>query len=350
MQVDCHLDYRANPFLHLDSVIRSDYSMNLLKALASPSQHLKMEKEYFERELRNITQLPNARWIDMALTGSDANNMIFDVMKVRNDSHHKVIVLDALWLSQRGALSSASCMHKSQRTDSCSIFQNIHKVKAPWHRTDGTMKQLHNLSPLSGRERKSLEEIENLLNVDSHIGAIIIEIMTSNALQILSASFLRELQMLCRGRKILLMVDEIITFATTNKPFLSQQVVGFIPDIISVGKAFQICGLIQVNDDREYRSHLRHMITQPFVPILIWKPLVVWHYILSHNLLQRSFDVSERLRKRLRKENKNLCIKGVGTILHRPTNVGLINARDSYNRIFVAMDADDAVYDSLRLI
>lgn len=97
---------------------------------------------------------------------------------------------------------------------------------------------LPNVSSAKERENISLRKLEQEMEKNNDIAAVIIEpIMVNAGVFIFSPRFLRHLRSICTKHHAVLIFDEIQTaFGWTGSLFLSEGV-GVIPDMLTVGKA-----------------------------------------------------------------------------------------------------------------
>lgn len=341
--VDGVLRFRSEPFFRLDKLQMSDDDVDQFRNLTTKSLHTPDHE--FQMLLKRITQNNSVRLVSQSISGSDANNMIFDVLVNMKNKDPMCIVFDKLWLAQRGLLYAYSSMqcHYKRHTNSCI------QVKAPWIPTDGTLDIITSKRELNADEKACLQEISDLKSTHPNIGAVIVEIMTSSAEFCLSGSFLIGLQQTCRQHQIVLLVDEIMTFGITNKPFLFQHIVDFTPNLVSVGKAFGMEGLLQFKAHSKryrYRTHRPEYITSPFNYGATLKARLYWKYISSNNLLLSSYQVSLQLRRQF----EDYKLGGIGTIIRIPNHVSLTGVNVSFQRLFVPFDARLRDYQTVRFI
>jgi 4-aminobutyrate aminotransferase-like enzyme len=266
-EIDGVLNYRSNPFVHSFDVSYEDEKQLLVQALKP--RGLAPDKTALQL-MRDITNIKQANWLAITLCGSDANNLIFDVLNQRDPQKFRVIVFDHMWLAQRGPLFTAS----AEQVNYCKklpLDPRISIVNAPYNRTDGTSEILKNSYDCSTEEVTVLDHIESLLK-NHNVGALICEVMTCCGMYILSGSFLRAVCALCHTYSVLVLVDEIMTFGITRQPFLWQHVQGFLPDIVSVGKAFGVCGLINTRGKIKLKTHSSFALTSPITHVCLWYP------------------------------------------------------------------------------
>lgn len=196
----------------------------------------------------------NVRPEAFALTGSDANNLLYSVALVaaqRRLKRHDIkdaelLYFDGVYAGGRGKIGGASFLPYGKEGAPNLEAYKIESPHTPYFGriTKAEVKRLEKI------EAKALAQIEQKVNSASGkpIGGLLIEpVLGAKGVYFYRPEFLLALRKLCDKLQIPIMADEILTGGgRTGKFFAYQHYKGFEPDFVTFGKGLQVAGVAAV--------------------------------------------------------------------------------------------------------
>jgi 4-aminobutyrate aminotransferase-like enzyme len=199
----------------------------------------------------------NVRPEAFALTGSDANNLLYSVALVaaqrrlgkREIKSAEILYFDGVYAGGRGKIGGASFLPYGK--DGAPNLE-AYKIASPHTPQFGRITKAE-VKRLEKIEAQALQQIEKKVTSQTGkpIGGLLIEPMLgAKGVYFYRPEFLLKLRTLCDKLKIPIMADEILTGGgRTGKFFAYQHYKGFEPDFVTFGKGLQVAGVATVRRD-----------------------------------------------------------------------------------------------------
>ena len=214
----------------------------------------------FENAWRKIAP-QNTRPVAYALTGSDANNLLYSVALTavrqrlgRDQNKADILHFDGVYGGGRGPIAGVGFLPYGKEM---APNQDHLRITSP-HSYQFLPKGKKEIKRLEKLETKALAEIEHKITTNkTPVGGLLIEpILGAKGVMFYRPEFLTRLRALCDKHKVPIMADEILTGGgRTGKFFGYQHYKGFEPDFVTFGKGLQVAGIAQVSRGRDAPSY-----------------------------------------------------------------------------------------------
>ena len=219
------------------------------------SAHTKPE-QLFRDAWRRIAPR-NTNPVAFALTGSDANNLLYSIalkaarkrLKNNKIASAEMLVFDSCFGGARGKIASAGFLNMGKYSG-----PNLDHVKVvsphSYYFKPTSKKEIRRLEKL---EAKALKQIEHKVKTNKKpIGALLMEpIIGAKGVMFYRPEFMTKLRSLCDRLGIVVVADEVLTGGgRTGKFFAYQHYKGFQPDFVTFGKGLQVAGVATVYRDK----------------------------------------------------------------------------------------------------
>ncbi|MCC6749889.1 MAG: aminotransferase class III-fold pyridoxal phosphate-dependent enzyme [Deltaproteobacteria bacterium] len=184
----------------------------------------------------------NTSPIAFTTTGSDANNLLYDIARSVKGPSAEILALDGVYGGARGKAAELGFMHNNHQYADLRIVSPHSYYFKP---TDAA--EIQRLEVL---EEKALAQIADRVNQGKKpIGGLLLEpIVGARGVLFYRPEFLKKLRELCDQLRIPIFADEILTGGgRTGRFFAYQHYDGFEPDFITFGKGLQIAGVARVS-------------------------------------------------------------------------------------------------------
>jgi acetylornithine/succinyldiaminopimelate/putrescine aminotransferase len=195
------------------------------------------------------------RSIHFALTGTDANNMLYYIasrayrqrlgLQGRDLPRAEILVFDGAYGGGGGQIGRVGLFNRDPSTDRLRVPSPDTTV---WNPTDPD-----EIERLRVIEDRALAEIEAKVSRDNlPIGGLLIESVQGAAgVRFYRPEFLLRVRELCDRLQIPIFADEVLTGGgRTGKFFAYQNYPGFEPDFVTFGKGLQVAGVAQTDRGR----------------------------------------------------------------------------------------------------
>ena len=249
----------------------------------------------------------NTRPMMFALTGSDANNMLYGIANdvASSRTHAKVtnaeiLFFDGVYGGGRGKIAKAGFMKGGAMGE-----LGAYAITSP-HGQKFKPTNKAEIQRLEQLEQKALAEIEaKVASSKKPIGGIMVEpILGARGVLFYRPEFMTKLRSLCDRLKIAIFADEILTGGgRTGKFFAYEHYKGFSPDYVTFGKGLQVAGVAEVRRDGiklGYRPPDMTTLKVYSEPLL--KGAQVMDRVRKGNLMANATKVGKYLVKRLREQ------------------------------------------------
>jgi len=252
----------------------------------------------------------NTQPAQFALTGSDANNLLYTIAlaaaqrrtgKALNDA--EILAFDGVYGGGRGRIAGVGLLSYGKvnlagRPDLKITSPHSYYFKP----TDPA--EVQRLEKL---EAKALAEIEEKVRTNAvPVGGILVEpILGAKGVLFYRPGFMVKLRALCDKLKVPIFADEVLTGGgRTGKFFAYQHYEGFEPDFVTFGKGLQVSGIATVSRGGSYYDlpHGMTTIDQYSEPLL--KGAQVLNRIREDRLMENAQKVGALIVKRLQKHDK----------------------------------------------
>lgn len=196
---------------------------------------------------------PQTSLHSFALTGSDANNLLYDiartVARARASKDQKVddaeiLFFNGVYGGGRGRIAGTSFLpfaHDGPNLDD-------YRIESP-HTYAFRPRDKKEQARLRALEKQALAQIEDKVkNGKRPVGGILIEpIVGAKGAYVYRPQFMSKLRALCDALQIPIFADEILTGGgRTGKFFAYEHYKGFEPDYVTFGKGLQVAGVAKV--------------------------------------------------------------------------------------------------------
>lgn len=198
-------------------------------------------RELFNSELQVLA--PNLYVEAFVQTGSDANNLFYDVANSVASRHlnkkvrdAEILYFDGVYGGVRGRIADAGMMRNN-----LDEYKIVSPHTAYWLPTNSD-----EILRLEELEDKAISQIkEKFENSEKPIGGILFEsILGAKGVYFYRPEFVTKLRNICDELKIPILADEVLTGGgRTGKFFAFEHYEGFEPDFVSFGKGLQVSGL-----------------------------------------------------------------------------------------------------------
>ena len=262
----------------------------------------------FEDAWRKIAP-QNTRPVAYALTGSDANNLLYSVALTavrqrlgRDANRADILHFDGVYGGGRGPIAGVGFLPYGKEM---APNQDHLRITSP-HSYQFQPKAKAEIKRLEKLETKALAQIEQKITTNKvPIGGLLIEpILGAKGVMFYRPEFLTKLRALCDKHKVPIMADEILTGGgRTGKFFGYQHYKGFEPDFVTFGKGLQVAGIAQVSRGRgapSYRSP-HGMTTLHAYSESLLKGARVINRIHDGNLMENARKVGAYMVRKLKK-------------------------------------------------
>ncbi len=270
-------------------------------------------EKLFEDAWRRIAPR-NTRPVAFALTGSDANNLLYAIarkaarkrLKNSKIDSAEVLVFDSCFGGARGKIASAGFLNMGKYSG-----PNLAHVKVTsphsYYWKPKNPKEVRRLEKL---EATALKQIEQKVKTNKKpVGAILIEpIIGAKGVMFYRPEFMTKLRTLCDRLGIVVVADEILTGGgRTGKFFAYEHYKGFQPDFVTFGKGLQVAGVATVYRDKGLYLDFDHGQTtlQHYSEALI-KGARVMTRIKDGNLMENARRVGEQMVRRIKAHDPKL--------------------------------------------
>jgi hypothetical protein len=177
--VDGVLSFNSRPYLHWHPSKDPDALNRLIEVYAKPAEPQNWKLRDFEmRILSELTGMPNLNILAISSSGSDANNLLFDVTMRHNRIKYRVAVGRGMWVAQRGlfsVLSGVSGIRNSSMSENYPIMHvclpYVKAIKSCEHMWQHPESQV-----LSKTEKKALVDIEIVIK-EHRVGNVMISLL-----------------------------------------------------------------------------------------------------------------------------------------------------------------------------
>ena len=199
----------------------------------------------------------NTNPVAFALTGSDANNLLYAIalkaarkrLKNNKINSAEMLVFDSCFGGARGKIASAGFLNMGKYDGPNLEHVKIASPHSYYWKPTGK-KEIRRLEQL---EQKALSQIEHKVKTNKKpVGALLLEpILGAKGVMFYRPQFLSKLRSLCDRLGIVVVADEILTGGgRTGKFFAYQHYEGFQPDFVTFGKGLQVAGVATVYRDK----------------------------------------------------------------------------------------------------
>jgi hypothetical protein len=266
--------------------------------------------------------------ITFYLTGSDANNSLYDLaLEVIQETHPErklingeIMCMDKIWGGGRGKIRGMGFFKSNKLLDD---FRIPCPYVECWDTTNADL-------DLDDIETVALNKIKKCVHENNNVGGLLIEtIIGPFGVYFFRQRFMKKLRELCDELCIPIIADEILTGGgRTGKFFAYEHYPNFEPDYITFGKGLTIAGLTRV---------IRHNHNPYPLPKLVAFGPTLYHYnecliratliltkIYDCNLMHNAVVMGEHFLKQLRdyakdklhKDNVEKYIRGKGLLIY----------------------------------
>lgn len=247
------------------------------------------------------------RPIAIAQTGSDANNLLYDIAALSIEAKGLMPAADAeiLVFSGNYGAGRGKMRRFSERMANPAEKEAAREwtLENPWDIDPENLEGVA-LESLILKENAALEKIRKKATEDpSRIGGVAIESFHSTYTAIFRyrKSFMLRLRELCTKLKVPIFVDEIMTGAgRTGRLFGYEHYEGFVPDYITFGKGFLVSGVAQVQESpvRFYGAASRldfisSLTNFAGAPESLLKSIQVMKRIRTGGLIQKAQEIGQ---------------------------------------------------------
>ena len=256
----------------------------------------------------------NTRPVAYALTGSDANNLLYSIalkaarkrLKNNKIGSAEMLVFDSCFGGARGKIASAGFLNMGKYDG-----PNLDHVKVTsphsYYFKPTAKKEIRRLEKL---ETKALQQIEQKVKTNKKpVGALLIEpIIGAKGVMFYRPEFMTKLRSLCDRLGIVVVADEILTGGgRTGKFFAYQHYKGFQPDFVTFGKGLQVAGVATVYRQKGLFLDFDHGQTtlQHYSEPLI-KGARVMTRIHEGKLMENAVKVGEHMVRRIKAHDGKL--------------------------------------------
>ena len=247
----------------------------------------------------------NTKPMLFALTGSDANNMLYGIANQvaeqrtrKRVNNAEILFFDGVYGGGRGKIAKTSFLKGGAKGE-----LGDYAITSP-HGQTFKPKDRAEIQRLEQLEQKALQEIEHkVANSKKPIGGILVEpILGAKGVLFYRPEFMTKLRTLADRLKIAIFADEILTGGgRTGKFFGYEHYKGFQPDYVTFGKGLQVAGIAQVKREgisMGYRPPDMTTLKVYSEPLL--KGAQVMDRVRTGNLMANATKVGSYLVKKLR--------------------------------------------------
>jgi acetylornithine/succinyldiaminopimelate/putrescine aminotransferase len=181
----------------------------------------------------------NTRPIAFTITGSAANNLLYDMARKLKGPQAEILAFDGVYAGATGRMKELSFLG-GQRKDLLITSPHSFYFK-PTDKAE--------IQRLEALESRALAQIEEKVRAnDPPVGGILVEpILGARGVLFYRPEFMLKLRELCDRLRVPIFADEILTGGgRTGKFFAYQHYEGFEPDYVTFGKGLQVAGVASV--------------------------------------------------------------------------------------------------------
>ena len=249
----------------------------------------------------------NTQPVAFALTGSDANNMLYTIARKaaskrlnRGVKEAEILVFDSCFAGARGKIAAAGFLGLSKHDQPS---QEHVKVTSPhsYHWRPSDPREVRRLERAEARALKQIAQ--KVKSNGKPIGGLLIEpIIGAKGVLFYRPEFLTKVRALCDKLNVPIFADEILTGGgRTGKFFAYQHYKGFQPDFVTFGKGLQVSGIATVYRDSGLHLDFEHgqtTLKNYSEPLL--KGAQVMTRIHEGKLMENAARVGEYMVKKIR--------------------------------------------------
>ncbi len=265
-------------------------------------QGFKLRSEY--HDLWGTIAPRNTKPFAFTLTGSDANNLLYDLADMAAKTERgkaEILVFDGVYGAGRGRMQEVGYLrHGSKRRDLILTSPDT---------TEMHPKDPQEIARLEKLEDRSLEEIrERFTKANPPIGGVLIEpIMGIKGVRFYRPEFMLRLRALCDELAIPIFADEILNGGRTGKFLSYLHYEGFEPDFFTFGKGLLVSGVAEVRRSSERSYDISKKVFEPHYMVTLHqttesllKSMQVLKRIRDDGLLEKSTELNRYFMMRLK--------------------------------------------------